>query len=170
MNFPTGLLAPGAFCLATLLAFGASAQTAAPASETSAPAAEATPAPVATPAPAAAPTPITVELNKLEPQPQACRVYLLIANPSDQDITDLKIDFILFNQDQVIEKRVAASLAPIAAGKTTVKLFDIDGQDCARVGSVLINDVMSCSGTTGAIADCAKRITPSSRTGAKLFK
>ncbi|MCW0182061.1 MAG: Tat pathway signal sequence domain protein [Zavarzinia sp.] len=160
MNFPTGSLACAAFCLAS---FAAAAQTPAPAAETPAP------APVAQPAPAVA-EPITVELNKLEPQAGACRVYLVIANPGGPDITDLKLDFILFNQDQVIEKRVAASLAPVASGKTTVKLFDIDGQDCGRIGSVLINDVMSCGTAEGAIADCAKRITPSSRTAAKLFK
>lgn len=164
MNFPTGSLACVALCLAS---FAAVAQTPAPAAETPAPAPAAQPA--AAPAPAAA-EPITVELNKLEPQAGACRVYLVIANPGGPDITDLKLDFILFNQDQVIEKRVAASLAPVASGKTTVKLFDIDGQDCARIGSVLINDVMSCGSADGAIADCAKRITPSSRTSAKLFK
>lgn len=163
MNFPTGTLACAAFCLAS---FAAAAQTPAPAPAAETPA----PAPVAQPAPAPVAEPITVELNKLEPQAGACRVYLVIANPGGPDIADLKLDFILFNQDQVIEKRVAASLAPVAAGKTTVKLFDIDGQDCARIGSVLINDVMSCGTTEGAIADCAKRITPSSRTAAKLFK
>lgn len=162
MNFPTGSLACVAFCLAS---FAAAAQT--PAAQT--PAAE-TPAPAAAEPAAASAEPISVELNKLEPQAGACRVYLVIANPGGPDITDLKLDFILFNQDQVIEKRVAASLAPVASGKTTVKLFDIEGQDCGRIGSVLINDVMSCGNAEGAIAECAKRITPSSRTSAKLFK
>ncbi|PWR23486.1 Tat pathway signal sequence domain protein [Zavarzinia compransoris] len=109
-------------------------------------------------------------MNKLEPQAEACRAYLVLNNPAGPDITDLKLDLILFNQDQVIERRIAVGLSPLPAGKTTVKLFDIQGQDCARVGSVLINEVMACNSTEGAVPDCTKRIAPSSRVGAKLFK
>lgn len=159
------VLAPVALCLA---AAGAQAQT------TEAPAAPA-PAPVPAavePAPAAAPAAdaILIELNKLEPQADACRAYLVLNNPAGPDITDLKLDLILFNQEQVIERRIAVGLSPLLAGKTTVKLFDIQGQDCARIGSVLINEVMSCNSAEGAVPDCTKRIAPSSRVGAKLFK
>ncbi|MFA5122992.1 Tat pathway signal sequence domain protein [Zavarzinia sp.] len=117
----------------------------------------------------AAPAPITVELNKLEPQPNACRAYLVLSNPGGPDITDLKLDLILFNQDQVIEKRIAVSLAPLPAGKTSVKLFDIDNQDCGRIGSVLINDVIACTSADGAVPECSKRLQPSTRVSAKLF-
>lgn len=159
------VLAPAVLCLA---AAGAQAQT------TEAPAAPA-PAPVPAavePAPAAAPAAdaILIELNKLEPQADACRAYLVLNNPAGPDITDLKLDLILFNQEQVIERRIAVGLSPLLAGKTTVKLFDIQGQDCARIGSVLINEVMSCNSAEGAVPDCTKRIAPSSRVGAKLFK
>ena len=159
------VLAPVALCLA---AAGAQAQT------TEAPAAPA-PAPVpaaveAAPAAAPAADAILIELNKLEPQADACRAYLVLNNPAGPDITDLKLDLILFNQEQVIERRIAVGLSPLLAGKTTVKLFDIQGQDCARIGSVLINEVMSCNSAEGAVPDCTKRIAPSSRVGAKLFK
>lgn len=159
------VLAPVALCLA---AAGAQAQT------TEAPAAPA-PAPVpaaveAAPAAAPAADAILIELNKLEPQADACRAYLVLNNPAGPDITDLKLDLILFNQEQVIERRIAVGLSPLLAGKTTVKLFDIQGQDCARIGSVLINEVMSCNSAEGAVPDCTKLIAPSSRVGAKLFK
>lgn len=158
------VLAPVALCLA---AAGAQAQTA------EAPAAASTPAPAAVEAaPAATPAAdaILIELNKLEPQADACRAYLVLNNPAGPDITDLKLDLILFNQDQVIERRIAVGLSPLLAGKTTVKLFDIQGQDCTRIGSVLINEVMSCNSAEGAVPDCTKRIAPTSRVGAKLFK
>lgn len=161
------VLAPVALCLA---AAGAQAQTAeAPAAPAPA-AAAATPAAVeAAPAVPAADA-ILIELNKLEPQADACRAYLVLNNPAGPDITDLKLDLILFNQEQVIERRIAVGLSPLLAGKTTVKLFDIQGQDCARIGSVLINEVMSCNSAEGAVPDCTKRIAPTSRVGAKLFK
>lgn len=132
----------------------------------------AAPAP-ATPAPAAAAPAadlISIELNKLEPQASACRAYLVLSNPGGPDITDLKLDLILFSPEQIIEKRIAVGLAPLPTGKTTVKLFDIDGQDCSKIGSVLINEVMACSSAEGAVPDCSKRIAPSSRVNAKLFK
>ncbi|MCF4164087.1 Tat pathway signal sequence domain protein [Zavarzinia compransoris] len=150
----TALLAPALFGIAAL---GASAR----AQEAEAP---------GTPAAEEAPAPISIELNKLEAQDGACRAYLVLVNPAGPDITDLKLDLILFNQDQVIERRIAVGLSPLPTGKTTVKLFDIQGQDCGRVGSVLINEVMACSGADGEIPDCTKRIAPTSRVDAKLFK
>lgn len=152
----------GAALTAGVLAFSAAAlaQTAA------------TPAapPAAAPAAPAIADPIGIELNKLEPQASACRAYLVLSNPGGPDITDLKLDLILFSPEQIIERRIAVGLAPLPTGKTTVKLFDIDGQDCAKVGSVLINEVMACNSAEGAVADCAKRITPTTRVNAKLFK
>jgi hypothetical protein len=145
---------------AAVVCFAGAALAQTPAAEPVAPAATATPAA----------EPISIELNKLEPQDKACRAYLVLSNPGGPDITDLKLDLILFSPEQIIERRIAVGLAPLPMGKTTVKLFDIDGQDCTKIGSVLINEVMACTGADGAVADCAKRITPTSRVNAKLFK
>lgn len=168
MTFFPPAIAFGRRALPAIAAFGlaALAGTAQAQTDPAIPTADAVPATEST----AVPGPISIELNKLEPQDGACRAYLVLVNPDGPDITDLKLDLILFNQDQVIERRIAVSLSPLPTAKTTVKLFDIQGQDCERIGSVLINEVMNCSGADGDVPNCTRRITPTSRVNAKFFK
>ncbi len=72
------------------------------------------------------PGPVKVELNKLEQQTNACRVYFLIENGGPA-IKTLKLDLFVLGRDGVVEKRLAVETAPIAASKTIVKLFDLAG-------------------------------------------
>jgi hypothetical protein len=138
--------------------------------------------PTAAPAPAAAApsAPITLDLNKLEPLPGSspgCRAYIVVANPDPKPIPKLTIDVILFNNDGVIARRLALDLAPLAARKTSVRLFDLQGLPCDDIGQVLVNDVLACEtgDDSGKPADvqrqaCLDRLSPSSRAKAKLTK
>lgn len=108
--------------------------------------------------------PVKVELNKLEPQSNACRVYFLIENGGPA-IKTLKLDLFVLGRDGIVEKRLAVETAPIAASKTIVKLFDLAGVPCERVGKVLLNDVMTCYAATQAPApSCLDRVEITSRT------
>jgi hypothetical protein len=115
-----------------------------------------------TAAEAPTPAPIQLELNKLEPLPATasgaaassgaasaapapgCRVYLVVTNPDPEPIAQLRLDLILFGTDGVITRRIALDLAPLAAHKTGVRLFDVAGQPCDGFGRVLVNDVLAC--------------------------
>jgi hypothetical protein len=97
----------------------------------------------------AAPEPVSIQLNKLEPIDKGCRAYMVIDNPGDTAYSDYKIDLVLFQSDGVIGKRFSIDLAPLKAKKKSVKLFDIDGLQCDKIGSMLINDVMECKSDTG---------------------
>jgi len=118
----------------------------------------------------AEPGDVAIELNKLEPQGQACRAYVVVTNKSDRDYQSLNLDLVLFRTDGVIGKRFAINLAPISPGKRIVKLFDIDGTPCDQVGSVLINDVLECKTAAGPSDDCLKDIAVSTLTKAQLSK
>src|SRR5688500_11394221 len=87
---------------------------------------------------------IAIELNKLEPQGNQCRAYLVIQNKSSTIFSELKLALLLFQPDGVIGRRFAVELAPLKANKRTVKLFDLEGTACDEVSSFLINDVMEC--------------------------
>jgi hypothetical protein len=169
--------ATGRWVIASLTAVALTAGLAgSPAARADEPAAA--PAAAAPSAPAAAP--ITLDLNKLEPLPGSspgCRAYIVVANPDPKPIPKLTIDVILFNNDGVIARRLALDLAPLAARKTAVRLFDLQGLPCDDIAQVLINDVLTCetgddSGKPAEVQRqaCLDRLTPSSRAKAKLTK
>ncbi len=99
-----------------------------------------------------------------------CRAYLVVNNKSSRTYTALKLDLVMFQTDGVIGRRFALDLAPVKSGKTSVKLFDLDGVKCDEVGSLLINDIMDCKAGAGEEAGCLERLTVASRTKAQLSK
>lgn len=113
---------------------------------------------------------ITLELNKLEPQDKSCRAYLVVANEGQTVYQSFKLDLVMFQPDGVIGKRFALDLAPIKSGKKTVKLFDLDGVACDKVGSFLVNDIMDCKADNAAAEDCLSRLTLSSLGQVKISK
>lgn len=106
---------------------------------------------------------VHVELNKLEAQDQACRAYLVLENRSDTDFTEFRFDLVMFDPQGVINKRLAVEAAPLRSAKTTVKLFDIDGVECADIGRILINDIIACRDAEGEQVDCIALVRPSAR-------
>jgi hypothetical protein len=113
---------------------------------------------------------IKLELNKLEPQTNACRAYLVFDNSAGPAIEALQLDLILFDQDGVIARRLAVDTAPLRAAKTTVKLFDIPDLACGDIRRILINEVLECRDASGAQTDCIERLSLSSRAEAQLVK
>jgi hypothetical protein len=120
---------------------------------------------------AAATTPtLEIELNKLESVEGACRAYLVFRNTTEANFASLRLDLVLFGKDGVIARRLAVEAAPLAAGKTSVKLFDVQGLACGDVGQMLLNDVVACKDATGERSDCAGLVKPMSKTGATFTK
>lgn len=118
----------------------------------------------------AEPSPLRVELNKLEPRGDGCRIYMVFANPSELAFQDFRLDLVFFGRDGVIAKRIAVDAAPLRAAKTIVKLFDVASLPCADIGSVLINDVLSCRNGEAEMPNCIGRIATASRVEAELLK
>lgn len=118
----------------------------------------------------ASPEGLRVELNKLESMESACRAYLLFENRTSSTLSALKLDLVMFNPEGVISRRLAVEGGPLPAGKTSVKLFDIDGVTCSSVDRVLLNGVLACSDDQGDRNDCLALIETSSRSSADFFK
>lgn len=113
---------------------------------------------------------LRVELNKLEALESACRAYLLFENGTDLEFISLKLDLVMFNPEGVINRRLAVEGGPLPAGKTSVKLFDIDGVACGSVDRVLLNGILACSDAQGDRSDCLALIETGSRSSADFFK
>jgi hypothetical protein len=111
-----------------------------------------------------------VELNKLEPLSSACRAYLVLSNKTGMAFTDLKLDLVIFDNEGIVARRIAVQGAPVTVGKTTLKVFDIDGVNCDGIGRFLLNGVMTCAAAAGATDDCVSLIDTSSRAKAPLIK
>jgi hypothetical protein len=127
-------------------------------------------APNAKPAAQDAGTGVNIELNKLETSEKGCRAYMVLNNPDEANYQSFKIDLVLFQSDGVIGKRFSIDLAPLKPKKKTVKLFEIDGIQCDKIGSFLINDVMECKADSGAVAGCLESLKTSTLTNVQLSK
>jgi hypothetical protein len=119
---------------------------------------------------AAAPSGTSLELNKLETYDKGCRAYMVVNNTTDTAYSAFKLDLVLFQTDGVIGRRFALDLAPVRAQKKTVKLFELDGIACDKIGSFLINDVMDCKSETGPAENCLQKLTVSTLTTVQLSK
>jgi len=113
---------------------------------------------------------VHVELNKLEASSKGCRAYIVVDNPAEPSYKSFKIDLVLFQTDGVIGKRFSIDLAPLKAKKKSVKLFEIDGIQCDKIGSFLINDVMECKAESGAVSGCLDQLKTTSLTKVQLSK
>jgi hypothetical protein len=111
---------------------------------------------------------VGLELNKLEQVDDACRVYLVLRN-SAAAYDSFKLDIVLFDAGGVIARRVAVEAGPLPPGRPTVKLFDVQGLPCERIGSFLVNDVLECRPARDA-ADCLALIEASSRTDVEILR
>jgi len=112
---------------------------------------------------------IGVELNKLEPDNGACRAYLVVEN-AEAALASLRLDLVLFDPDGIIARRLAVETAPLPAGKTSVKVFSIDGLACGEISRVLLNGVLACEAPSGPIGDCLQRIDVGSVAGVPFFR
>ncbi len=113
---------------------------------------------------------VTVEINKLESVDGACRVYLLLRNATETSFDKLQIELVSFEPSGEIGQRIAVDLAPLQAGRTVVRLFDLPKVDCRQIAKVLLNDVIACSPAPAGGASCLDDLQPSSRAGPELWK
>jgi hypothetical protein len=124
----------------------------------------------AEPAAESAAAPIGLELNKAEPQTDGCRLYLVLTNGDAEGYQAFKLDFVLFDTQGVILRRLAVEAAPLRADKRTVKLFDVRDVPCGEIGMVLVNEILECQTSAGPAEDCVSRLAVSSRAGIELVK
>lgn len=113
---------------------------------------------------------VSIELNKLEPQGEACRAYLVVKNDGDQAYESLRLDLVMFDKGGVVAKRLAVQAAPLPVGKTSLKVFDITDHGCDDIGSILLNDVLECMPEAAAAGGCLAHIAVSARGEVKFLK
>lgn len=119
---------------------------------------------------ATAGTGVGLELNKLEPEKDGCRLYMLFKNETAHDFTAFKMDVVVFDGDGIVDRRIALDAAPLNQGRTVLKTYPVAGMGCESIGSLLLNDVYECSDANGAVPDCSGLARPSSRAAVEFKK
>lgn len=112
---------------------------------------------------------LRVELNKVEAAGDNCRTYFLIDNRQPESWRSLKLDLFALDKDGVAAKRLAVEMGPVPGSKTLIKLFDFPGLSCPQLGSVLLNDVVTCAGAAASREECLAAIEPASKVEAVPF-
>ena len=125
---------------------------------------------VGQPAARAASGQVGIELNKLSSDSAGCQAYFVFDNQGEADYGKLKIDLVVFNSDDVFERRFAVSVAPLEGKKRILRMFELEKIACDKIGSFLINGVLECEQGKKAKTDCVQRLVPSSRVDVELSK
>lgn len=112
---------------------------------------------------------VLVELNKLELEDGICQSYMLLQNGTNASFEGFTLDLVLFDTDGIIVRRLAAEMAPLRAGKTSVKVFGLNGLACDAIGRILVNDVLDCQADGTPRNDCPDLIETASRGSVELF-
>jgi hypothetical protein len=113
---------------------------------------------------------LLIELNKLEDTDQGCRSLFLFDNATGHELHRFRVDLILFDQEGVYAKQVLLDMAPLSHDKKVMASFMLPDQECASIGSILINDLPQCENGSGAEVDCVKFLQVRSRTDTPLEK
>jgi hypothetical protein len=119
---------------------------------------------------AAAESELLIELNKLEDTDEGCRSLFVFDNATGHELNRFQVDLILFDQEGVYAKQVMLDMAPLSEDKKVVASFLLPDQQCATIGSILVNDLPQCENGAGAQVDCVKLLEVRSRTETPLEK
>ena len=111
---------------------------------------------------------LSLELNRMDQQAEACRFDWRISNRSPSLIQDFTADFVLFDKEGVNIARMSIPFGALAREKSVLRSFQLTPFDCALVGEVLFNEVAAC--TADPELDCVAVIGVSSRATVPLTR
>jgi hypothetical protein len=100
---------------------------------------------------------IAVDLNRLDPADNACRLTFVAQNAL-APLTALVLETVLFDQAGRVAALTLFDFAELPQGSRRVRQFDVAGIACADVAQVLINGVAACTGDSTTPATCAQAL------------
>ncbi len=108
---------------------------------------------------------IAMELNRVDPVDQSCRLTFITENQLSADLETLSLEIVLIDTSGQVDRLTLFDFGALPAGTPRVRQFDLTDLSCASIGKVLINGVASC----GPVADCASSLSFSTRTGVEVI-
>lgn len=115
--------------------------------------------------------PLTVELNKFEAGEEGgCRAFFLFRNRGERSFDGFEMSLAILDGRGVIDRLLTIDAAPLPAGRTTLKLFEIPGIACDSISEVLLHDMTACNAQNEGPADCFGLMELVSRTSARFVE
>ncbi|MEM6945658.1 MAG: Tat pathway signal sequence domain protein [Pseudomonadota bacterium] len=108
-------------------------------------------------------------MNKLETDGANCQSYLVVENGTADPFDKLVLDLVMFDADGIIARRLAVDIAPIDAGKLSVKVFAIQSLACEAIGRILVNGVLGCEIAGASKEGCLDLVQTGSRASVELI-
>ena len=108
---------------------------------------------------------LSLELNRVDPIENACRLTFVARNTLGADITSLTLETVLIDADGLVERLTLFDFGPLPTDVMRVRQFDLPDLDCAALGRVLINGVSICEGPER----CGDVLDLTSRTDVELL-
>ena len=114
---------------------------------------------------------LTVEMNKFEEnEGGGCRAFFLFRNQGPKTFEAFEMSLAILDTSGVIDRLLSIDAAPLPAGRTTLKLFEIPEIACTAISEVLLHEVSACRPQNEPEMDCFPILTLASKTSAKLVK
>jgi hypothetical protein len=112
---------------------------------------------------------LSIELNTLSQQDNACRLIFLVNNFMGKDLDKAVFETVLFKTDGSVDRLTLFDFQKLPVGRPRVRQFDIPGTNCKALGKVLINDVHACSGDGITGQDCIDALVLSTKTAVEVL-
>ena len=113
---------------------------------------------------------LLVELNKFEDVEAGCRSFFLFRHRTDLALEAFEMSLAILTPEGVIDRLLTIDAAPLPAGRTILKLFEIPETRCEAIGEVLLHDIAACRPQNAEEVDCFAFLDLASRTAAPLVK
>jgi hypothetical protein len=112
--------------------------------------------------------PLSIELNRVDQQGQACRFDWRVTNRSASHIGAITAEFVLFDKAGVNVARMAIPFGALPVDKSVLRSFQLRPFDCTQVGEALLNAVLEC--VAEPTLDCVAAIGVSSKDPIQLTR
>nr|WP_237072736.1 hypothetical protein [Pseudaestuariivita rosea] len=104
---------------------------------------------------------LSIELNKLASQDNACTLSFVISNGSSQQIDKAVFETVLFDSNGQVHQLTLFDFGILPAGTPRVRQFVVPDVGCGDLRQILFNGIHSCE---AASSTCAPLLNVSSRT------
>ena len=112
---------------------------------------------------------IAVELNTVSQVDAGCQLTFLTSSAYTQGVEKVIFETVLINTDGAVTLLTLFDFGALPPKRPRVRQFVIPGQECAALGSVLINGVTTCSAPGLEPSACETGLSVSSRTDVELI-
>jgi len=100
---------------------------------------------------------IAVDLNRLDPVDNACRLTF-VADNALAPLTTLALETVLFDQAGRVAALTLFDFGALPMDARRVRQFDVAGIACPEIAQLLINGVASCTGEAVQDTACAQAL------------